>query len=177
MLIGWLSDLICIWFTTKILLLNFLKQPWGLIQSVTLDLASQLFQLQTDTDPEVWNDSPVRPGASVAHVPVYSCSCGPCWLSCQGDLMYEDPEANIHIHMDRESSRGWMGVLGIVLLQLYYNGNSAFLTNPAALVISPRDQTIILGNCFCRTNQTKWSIKKAGIDLCLNLRDITDFTC
>lgn len=66
-----------------------------------------------------------------------------------------------------------MGALGIQLLQLYYNENSAFLRNPSAPVISPCDQTIIVGNCFSRTGQTKRSTKKDGTDLCLNLQEIT----
>lgn len=60
-----------------------------------------------------------------------------------------------------------MGAMGLLLLQLYYNGNSTFLRNPSALDKSPRDPMIILGHCFPRTPQ-KMTHEEAGIDSCLH---------
>lgn len=44
-----------------------------------------------------------------------------------------------------------MGALGILLLQLYYNENSAFHRSSSVPVISPCDQTVVQSNCFFRT--------------------------
>lgn len=82
--------------------------------------------------PEVRHGSPVTPGAFVARDPLYCSSCAPCRLDRQNDLTHEDPGANTHVHTQKERERaaGHEWELGILLLQLYYNGNSAFLRNP-----------------------------------------------
>lgn len=58
-------------------------------------------------DPELRHDSPVRPGASVARVPLYSCSCAPCRLDRQNYPTHEDPEANAHMQRERVAGHEW----------------------------------------------------------------------
>lgn len=71
-------------------------------------VSHDLMSVQTVTGPDVKKKkaSPVRPGASVAHAPLYSCSYGPCRLECQKYLTREDPEANTHIQREKEQQQG-----------------------------------------------------------------------
>lgn len=121
-------------------------------------LFSELEEFWLKIDSEVQQDSPVRPGVSVAHVPLYPCSYAPCLLDCQNYLTHEGPEGEIERERERQGMNGsWeycsysCTTMGTVL---------SFETLCPIFCVSPCDQTIILGNFLPRPSKTKWVIKK-----------------
>lgn len=139
--------------------------PWKVIlssheniRSWKFDFFSKLEEFWLKIDSEVQQDSPVRPGVSVAHVPLYPCSYAPCLLDCQNYLTHEGPEGEIERERERQGMNGsWeycsysCTTMGTVL---------SFETLCPIFCVSPCDQTIILGNFLPRPSKTKWVIEK-----------------